>query len=123
MSKLKKHEIEAYINEPVKRSGELFNAYKIALDPEKWEQEKEEQRMMNEEALSCSFCGDIFQDAVILNCGHSLCLHCLKKIENVSLLKNLDPKCSTCSQSWIIGTDPKPNYELRSIVEKYQKGM
>lgn len=39
MSRLQTHEIEAYLNEPSKRSGELLTGYKIALDPTKWEEE------------------------------------------------------------------------------------
>ena len=41
ISKLKKHEIEAYINEPHKKSGDLLTGYRIALDPSKWEKERE----------------------------------------------------------------------------------
>lgn len=40
MSKLKEHEIQSYINEPHKRSGDLLAGYKIALDPSEWEKEK-----------------------------------------------------------------------------------
>ncbi|EIM80969.1 uncharacterized protein STEHIDRAFT_161976 [Stereum hirsutum FP-91666 SS1] len=39
MSRLQTHEIQAYLNEPSKRSGELLTGYKIALDPTKWEEE------------------------------------------------------------------------------------
>ncbi|KII92944.1 hypothetical protein PLICRDRAFT_37754 [Plicaturopsis crispa FD-325 SS-3] len=38
LSKLQTHEIEAYINEPYKRSGDLLEGYKIALDPATWEE-------------------------------------------------------------------------------------
>lgn len=41
ISKLKTHEIEAYINEPHKKSGDLLTGYRIALDPSKWEKERE----------------------------------------------------------------------------------
>jgi len=41
ISKLKEHEIEAYINEPYKKSGDLLTGYRIALDPAKWEKERE----------------------------------------------------------------------------------
>jgi hypothetical protein len=41
ISKLKQHEIEAYINEPHKKSGDLLTGYRIALDPSKWEKERE----------------------------------------------------------------------------------
>lgn len=39
ISKLQPHEIESYINEPYKKSGDLLQGYRIALDPSKWEQE------------------------------------------------------------------------------------
>ncbi|KAJ3491935.1 hypothetical protein NLI96_g351 [Meripilus lineatus] len=41
ISKLQKHEIQAYIEEPFKRSGDLLAGYRIALDPTKWEEERE----------------------------------------------------------------------------------
>ncbi|KAG6829570.1 hypothetical protein H0H92_004119 [Tricholoma furcatifolium] len=40
MSKLQQVEIQAYINEPFKRSGDLLQGYKIALDPTAWEAER-----------------------------------------------------------------------------------
>jgi hypothetical protein len=46
---LKPHEIEAFITEPSKRSGELLDGYKIALDPAKWEEEQELKRANAEE--------------------------------------------------------------------------
>ncbi len=49
ISRLKPHEIEAFINEPSKRSGELLDGYKIALDPTKWEEEQELKRAHAEE--------------------------------------------------------------------------
>jgi hypothetical protein len=36
LTPLVKHEIEAYINEPHKKNGELLEGYKIALDPSEW---------------------------------------------------------------------------------------
>ncbi|KAF8701078.1 hypothetical protein AX14_000566 [Amanita brunnescens Koide BX004] len=39
ISKLQPHEIESYINEPYKKSGDLLQGYRIALDPTKWEQD------------------------------------------------------------------------------------
>ncbi|EKM54777.1 uncharacterized protein PHACADRAFT_258859 [Phanerochaete carnosa HHB-10118-sp] len=41
ISKLQQHEIQAYIDEPYKKSGDLLQGYKIALDPKKWEEERE----------------------------------------------------------------------------------
>ncbi|KAF5348117.1 hypothetical protein D9756_010760 [Leucocoprinus leucothites] len=43
ISKLQTHEIQAYINEPFKKSGELLQGYRIALDPSKWIAEREAQ--------------------------------------------------------------------------------
>ena len=40
ISKLQTHEIESYITEPYKRSGDLLSGYRIALDPSKWEEER-----------------------------------------------------------------------------------
>lgn len=37
ISKLLPHEIESYINDPVKKSGDLLAGYRIALDPTEWE--------------------------------------------------------------------------------------
>lgn len=41
ISKLQPHEIQAYINEPFKRSGDLLQGYRIALDPRTWEEERD----------------------------------------------------------------------------------
>ncbi|PSS38004.1 hypothetical protein PHLCEN_2v144 [Hermanssonia centrifuga] len=41
ISKLQEHEIQAYIDEPYKKSGDLLQGYKIALDPKKWEEDRE----------------------------------------------------------------------------------
>jgi hypothetical protein len=51
ISKLQKHEIEAFISEPSKKSGDLFKGYKIALDPEEWlvEQEAHAQAIADDE--------------------------------------------------------------------------
>ncbi|KAL6299746.1 hypothetical protein BKA93DRAFT_741746 [Sparassis latifolia] len=50
ISKLQPHEIQAYINEPYKRSGDLLQGYRIALDPTKWEEEREALRAEAAEA-------------------------------------------------------------------------
>ncbi|KAF8134461.1 hypothetical protein EV363DRAFT_1562127 [Boletus edulis] len=41
ISKLKEHEIRAYINEPHKKNADLLAGYRIALDPGNWEKELE----------------------------------------------------------------------------------
>ncbi|KAF9519197.1 hypothetical protein BS47DRAFT_1482179 [Hydnum rufescens UP504] len=50
LSKLLPHEIDAYINEPSKKNGELLSAYRIAKDPTEWESEQRQIRKENEEA-------------------------------------------------------------------------
>ncbi|KAF8585893.1 Tudor/PWWP/MBT [Ramaria rubella] len=50
LSLLQKHEIEAYINEPSKKNGDLLAGYKIAMNPSVWEEGLEEQRVALEEA-------------------------------------------------------------------------
>ncbi|KAH8118973.1 Tudor/PWWP/MBT [Phellopilus nigrolimitatus] len=50
LSKLKKHEIEAYIAEPHKKNFDLLKGYRIALNPEGWENEMEKKRADAEEA-------------------------------------------------------------------------
>lgn len=50
ISRLQQHEIEAYINEPYKKSGDLLTGYRIALDPTKWEEELENKRVEAAEA-------------------------------------------------------------------------
>ncbi|KAI8992925.1 hypothetical protein BD414DRAFT_412571 [Trametes punicea] len=41
ISRLQQHEIEAYISEPHKRSGDLLKGYRIALNPKQWEEERD----------------------------------------------------------------------------------
>jgi hypothetical protein len=50
LSKLLPHEIDAYINEPSKKNGELLSAYRIAKDPTEWESGQREKRKQKEEA-------------------------------------------------------------------------
>ncbi|QRW08642.1 PWWP domain protein [Ceratobasidium sp. AG-Ba] len=42
VSRLLAHEINAYINEPSKKKGELLEGYKIAKDPTAWRKEKDD---------------------------------------------------------------------------------
>ncbi|KAG2016634.1 hypothetical protein CC2G_009784 [Coprinopsis cinerea AmutBmut pab1-1] len=41
ISKLQPHEIESYISEPHKKSADLLEGYRIALDPAKWLEERD----------------------------------------------------------------------------------
>jgi len=50
LSLLQKHEIEAYINEPHKKSGDLLAGYKIALNPAEWEKQMTAQQEAMQEA-------------------------------------------------------------------------
>lgn len=49
ISKLQEHEIQAYISEPFKRSVDLLEGYRIALNPTKWEEERDAARAVAEE--------------------------------------------------------------------------
>lgn len=49
ISKLKTHEIESYIHEPFKKSGDLLEGYRIALDPKKWEEKRSNDVLTQEE--------------------------------------------------------------------------
>ena len=49
LSKLQLHEIQAYINEPHKRNGDLLEGYKVALDPIAWEEKQKEKKERAEE--------------------------------------------------------------------------
>ncbi|KAG8864527.1 hypothetical protein FRB96_005030 [Tulasnella sp. 330] len=44
LSRLLPHEIEAYINEPSKKNGDLKRGYEIALDPTAWEEEHDQKQ-------------------------------------------------------------------------------
>ncbi|KAH9932487.1 uncharacterized protein B0H18DRAFT_26786 [Fomitopsis serialis] len=44
ISKLQQHEIQAYVNEPAKKSADLLHGYRIALDPTEWEKERNAMR-------------------------------------------------------------------------------
>ncbi|KAG6335689.1 hypothetical protein ID866_3395 [Astraeus odoratus] len=46
ISKLKEHEIQAYISEPHKKNIDLLEGYRIALDPVKWEKDRENADLM-----------------------------------------------------------------------------
>jgi hypothetical protein len=55
LSRLKKHEIDAYVNEPYRKSGDLLKGYQAAADPEKWEEEIQARvDAQNEEAANAS---------------------------------------------------------------------
>ncbi|KAE9389960.1 Tudor/PWWP/MBT [Gymnopus androsaceus JB14] len=50
ISRLRLHEIEAYISDPAKRSGDLLQGYKIARDPTEWSEALAANRADEEEA-------------------------------------------------------------------------
>ncbi|EJU04155.1 Tudor/PWWP/MBT [Dacryopinax primogenitus] len=54
LSKLQKHEIEAFINEPHRKSSDLMEGYRVALDPTEWEEnykKSSEEAAENEAAI------------------------------------------------------------------------
>lgn len=54
ISRLQPHEIEAFVNEPSKKKGDLLEAYKIAQTPQKWLEKRalEEAMAVDEDANS-----------------------------------------------------------------------
>lgn len=52
ISKLQRHEIQSYIEEPYRRSGDLLKGYQIALDPKKWEEDQAQLKQNEEEEVN-----------------------------------------------------------------------
>jgi len=50
ISELKQHEIESYITDPHQKREDLLQAYKIALDPQKWEEDMKKNMDMEDDA-------------------------------------------------------------------------
>ena len=67
--------------------------------------------------MNCSICLDNFENAQILNCGHSFCLRCI-----ISLQQHIstNTRCPECRQ---IITGYQPNYSLNSLGNTEEKTM
>ena len=101
--------------------------------------------VMDEDLISCQFCGELFRNPVILHCGHSVCSSpCLERLSSFSTIQKSSLKktsstpqqyevednntvkkipCPTCSQVTTLSKgieELKPNYELRDIVNHFQ---
>ena len=62
---------------------------------------------LNEEEFTCGICYELFVDPTTLNCGHSVCRHCLAQWWNSSKQTN----CPLCRNVW--QGYPKVNVTLR----------
>ncbi|XP_062388698.1 E3 ubiquitin-protein ligase TRIM35-like [Sardina pilchardus] len=69
-----------------------------------------------EEDLSCSVCCDVFQEPVLLSCGHSFCRKCLSFHWSSSPGRRRCPVCRRSSPQ-----EPVPNISLRSTCESFLK--
>ncbi|XP_078541624.1 E3 ubiquitin-protein ligase TRIM39-like [Lissotriton helveticus] len=72
-------------------------------------------RALRDEA-TCSICLDYFNDPVSIDCGHSFCRSCITDC-------NKGPVAAACPQcrQRIRRKPPKPNWQLRSIVEELKQ--
>ncbi|CAL8401094.1 unnamed protein product [Boreogadus saida] len=66
--------------------------------------------------LSCSVCGDIFKDPVILSCSHSFCKGCLQSW----WMRNQEQQCPLCKRR-SSKTEPPRNIALKNLSEAFQR--
>ncbi|XP_063068919.1 E3 ubiquitin-protein ligase TRIM35-like [Engraulis encrasicolus] len=71
---------------------------------------------ISEEDLSCSLCGEIFKDPVILTCGHSICNSCLEAFWQTKKSK----ECPVCKRKSSRRVHPS-NLHLRNLCETFVK--
>ncbi|XP_060947136.1 E3 ubiquitin-protein ligase TRIM35-like isoform X2 [Limanda limanda] len=64
----------------------------------------------SEEACTCPVCGDIFQDPVVLLCGHSFCAPCLQEWWRQSDVR----RCPVCMEISTVAR-PARNFALRDL--------
>ncbi|XP_028836389.1 tripartite motif containing 35-28 [Denticeps clupeoides] len=67
-----------------------------------------------EDDLTCPVCKSLFQNPVLLSCGHSFCSACLESSWAVK------KQCPICRKN-CDGEQPIPNRSLKSTCESYQK--
>ncbi|XP_015234936.1 PREDICTED: E3 ubiquitin-protein ligase RNF135-like [Cyprinodon variegatus] len=71
-----------------------------------------------EELLMCPVCQDIFKDPRQLPCGHSLCVDCVKKLQEHST--DAPFRCPDCRADFGQGLELQKNYALVSITEDFK---
>ncbi|RVE61616.1 hypothetical protein OJAV_G00172440 [Oryzias javanicus] len=79
-------------------------------------EEQDQSRL--EELLTCPVCQDIFRDPRQLPCGHSMCLSCLKNLEDHS--SNSPLRCPDCRAQFGEVVDVQRSYALAHISEDYK---
>ncbi|XP_029433127.1 E3 ubiquitin/ISG15 ligase TRIM25-like [Rhinatrema bivittatum] len=70
-----------------------------------------------EEELSCSICLSVYQDPVLLTCGHNFCLNCIEKVWDSQKAKNFT--CPECRMKFSKRPRLRKNRKLCNIVTRY----
>ncbi|TNN82551.1 Tripartite motif-containing protein 35 [Liparis tanakae] len=71
----------------------------------------------SERDCCCSVCCDIFNDPVVLLCGHSFCTTCLREWWRQSHLQT----CPTCNQTFPTAKKPPRNLALRNVSDALRR--
>ncbi|XP_028252385.1 E3 ubiquitin/ISG15 ligase TRIM25-like [Parambassis ranga] len=72
---------------------------------------------LDEEALSCSICLDLLKDPVVIPCGHSYCMSCIKSHWNREDEERIH-SCPQCRKGFTSRPDLVKNIMLAEIVEE-----
>lgn len=75
---------------------------------------------IEQEKHFCSICLDEIRDPVIIPCGHSYCMSCLKSHSDEEDQKKIN-SCSECRQAFTSRPAPVKNNGLADLVEEFEK--